>query len=291
MCLGDDGSGIGETCVSPPLSPLPLPEAGILVEQPQDHDNSVVVVVDRDLLRDKNAQLHELQARLLSAPRGAERKSLQKSAALLDHQIKCLKQNFVHTSEVQKAAVALSECISHPHTPADAIASALQRVIEMPLVLESMDDLALCYLISASEGVITAMQRHPEHPGVMRGGCHALCNLFSGLKQLDNGESIAQQLCRIEVGDAIMLGMAQLLDNRDVQFYGCRLLSILAMNMKQAQSKSAADQYEDGTTTLEDTINRACFFTGARVAVARARRIHSEDLEVSQWADCAMRLL
>jgi hypothetical protein len=80
------------------------------------------------------------------------------------------------------------------------------------------------------------------------------------------------------------------------------------MNMKQAQTKSAADEYEAGSTTLEDTINRACFrlehsrqlmdtinracfFTGARVAVAKARRLHCEDEELTQWADCAMRLL
>jgi len=88
-----------------------------------------------------------------------------------------------------------------------------------------------------------------------------------------------------------MRGMAELVDDRDVQFYGCRLLSILAMNMKQAQTKSAADEYEAGSTTLEDTINRACFFTGARVAVAKARRLHCEDEELTQWADCAMRLL
>lgn len=250
---------------------------------------SSMVIVDRELLKEKHRQLHEMQARLLSARRsGAERKSLQKSAQLLDQQIRGLKDNLVHTSEMQKAALALSDCISHPHTPPNAIATALQKASEV--TLDVMDDLALCYLIGASEGVVKAMQRHPQHAGVMRGGCHALCNLFSGLQQLDNGDAVAQQLSRAEVGDAIIAGMSEQQDDREVQFYGCRLLCVLAANMKQSKP-ALADEYEDGKLSLEETIATACFFTGARVAVARARRVHPTDEEVTMWADCAMRLL
>jgi len=282
MCLRvDDGAGVGETCPTPP------PSTDI------DAQDSLLIV-DRALLREKNAQLHEMQARLLSVPRGAERKSLQKSAAILDQQIKCLKQNFVHNSEVEKAAVALGESISNGEP--NGIASALQRVINMPVALDAMDDIALCYLISASEGVVTAMQRHPHHAGVMEGGCHALCNLFGGLNQLANGESIALQLSRAEVGDVIICGMAELVDERGVQFYGCRMLSILAVNMKQRDTAASSqarlvDEYEAGCEPMEDAIAHACFFTGARVAVARARRRHAEDVDILQWADCAMRLL
>lgn len=256
--------------------------------QSTNDESLSVVIVDRELLKEKHRQLHDMQARLLAAPRlGAERKSLQKRAQILDHEIKGLKQNFVATSEMQKAALALSDCISHPNTPPNAIASALKRASE---ATDATDDLALCYLMGSSEGVVKAMQRHPRHEGVVGGGCHALCNLFNGLAQLDNGDSVVQPLSRHEVGDVVISAMTHLSHARDVQFYGCRLLCVLASNMKQSDT-ALADEYEGGKLSLEDTIARACFFTGARVAVARARRVHHADADVTQWADCAMRLL
>jgi len=130
------------------------------------------------------------------------------------------------------------------------------------------------------------MKQHPTHRGVIAGGCHALCNLFAGLKHLNNGDSIARQLSSSEVGDAVIQGMSELPEERDVQYYGCRVINVLAVNMNQACMLDIAE-----SDSVESCIATACFFASARVAVSKARRKHASDAEVTQWADCAMRLL
>lgn len=263
----DEGCGVGHT---------PREEDSVITRADND-------VVTEDLLKQKNTELHAMQAQLLSVPR-SQRKKLKVSVDELDNQIKAIHNNFALTSEVQKTAMALNDSISS--SDPDAIATALQSLIKMTVGLTTIDDVVLFYLISAGEGVVASIKQYPTHCGVVQGGCHALCNLFSGLKHLNNGEALAQQLSTVDVGDAVIQGMSEQLDNRDVQFYGCRVINILAVNMNKACMMDIGV-----SDNVDSCIATACFFASARVAVSKARRQHAYDTEVAQWADCAMRLL
>jgi len=241
-----------------------------------------------DMLKKKNTELHELQAQMLRLPR-AERKQLKSSVDLLDKEIMGLQATFAMSSEVQKSAAALNASIASDDP--DAIAAALQFLIKRAAGLTTIDDVVIFYLISAGEGVVESMRQHPTHKGVISGGCNALCSLFAGLKHLNNGDSIARQLSSSEVGDAVIQGMSSQSEDRDVQYWGCRLINVLAVNMNAAAGLRIEHSQAVLSDDLESSIATACFFASARVAVSKARRKHAQDAEVTQWADCAMRLL
>lgn len=269
----DQGYGVGLS-----LEPSPISSQAKEHESQPSHNPSDR---DVDILKRKNSELRELQAQMLSLPR-AERKKMKGCVEELDSEIKTLTASFVLASEVEKNATVLNASIA-ANDP-DAIAAALSSLIQMMAGLTAIDDIALFYLISAGEGVVQSMKQHPTHGGVIAGGCHALCNLFAGLKLLNNGDAIAQQLSSADVGDTVIQGMGELPEDRDVQYYGCRVINVLAVNMNQAC-------VSDHGSSLEASIAAACFFASARVAVSKARRKHANDSEVAQWADCAMRLL
>lgn len=265
----DEGSGVG---------------TNLSIARDEECDD--ISDVTEDLLKRKNAELHELQAQMLSVPR-SERKKLKVDAEVLDAQIKKISANYAHSSEVQRAAAALNASIIT--NDATAIAAALERLIKMSAGLSTINEVALFYLISAIEGVVSAIKLHSSHSGVVQGGLHALCNLFAGLKLLDNGEDIARQWSTTEVGDIVIDAMSKLLEDRDVQFYGCRVINILAVNMNTGVL--GVIEEDIGGDPLEASLITACFFASARVAVSKARRQHINDSEVTQWADCATRLL
>lgn len=284
-------------CISPKSSTFGAPAstygAGVGLDTPERGSAT------ETMLKAKNTELATLQSQLLSVPR-SERKSLLERVNALDESIKLLQRDYASSNEIQHAAIALSEaldekyvgnrengwCTLHRANNPEAIAQCLDRLSApmMAVLGEAVDEVALCYLIGASERVLLAIQRHPGHPGVIKSGFSSLCNLFAALKQLDNGEGMAQQLATAEVGQAVLAAMEAQPAQRDVCFWGCRLVNILAITLK---SKSAADASE----TTDEKIARMCFSTGARVAVSKARRQHPTDIEVTQWADCAMRLL
>jgi len=238
------------------------------------------VIISEDALRQKNTELAELQAMLLSVKKGPRRKELQRRCDELDKEIKKLQPSrldIVHSTEVTRVAIVLSDSIST--NDAEEIAAALQALVQMTASLASIDDVALFYLIGAGEGVVTAMELHAAHTGVVAAGCHALCNLFAGLKHLNGSESITEQLCTSRTGDIVLRGMGEHVADRDVQHYGCRLINVLAVSM---------NRFDDN---IEESVATACFLTVARIAASKARRQHPQDEEVTQWADCAMRLL
>lgn len=238
------------------------------------------VIINEELLKQKNTELAELQAMLLSVKKGPRRKELQHRCDELDKQIKQLQPSrldIVHNTEVTRVAIALSDSISTDDS--EKIATALQALVQMTASLASIDDVALFYLIGAGEGVVTAMELHATHTGVVAVGCHALCNLFAGLKHLNGSESITEQLCSSRTGDIVLRGMGEHVENRDVQHYGCRVINVLAVTM---------NRFDDN---IEESVATACFLTSARIAASKARRQHPQDDEVTQWADCAMRLL
>lgn len=275
-------------CISPKSSTFGAPAstygAGVGC-----HDTPERGSATETMLKAKNTELATLQSQLLSVPR-SERKSLLERVNALDESIKLLQRDYASSNEIQHAAIALSEALDEKYVGnrnnPEAIAQCLDRLSApmMAVLGEAVDEVALCYLIGASERVLLAIQRHPGHPGVIKSGFSSLCNLFAALKQLDNGEGMAQQLATAEVGQAVLAAMEAQPAQRDVCFWGCRLVNILAITLK---SKSAADASE----TTDEKIARMCFSTGARVAVSKARRQHPTDIEVTQWADCAMRLL
>lgn len=240
------------------------------------------------MLKAKNTELATLQTQLLSVPR-SERKSLLERVNALDESIKLLQRDYVSSNEIQHAAIALSEALDEKYVGnrnnPEAIAQCLDRLSApmMAVLGEAVDEVALCYLIGASERILLAIQRYPGHAGVIKSGFSSLCKLFAALQQLDNGEGMAEQLATAEVGQAVLAAMEAQLTQRDVCFWGCRLVNILAIMLK---SKSAAE-----SESTDEKIARMCFSTGARVAVSKARRQHPTDTEVTQWADCAMRLL
>jgi len=233
-------------------------------------------VVTEDLLKRANSELYEIQAQLLSVPR-AERKALMARSSELDATINRLQKDFAHSNAIMAAATSLSDSIAAED--ADEIAASLERLVTTAADITCVDDITLCYLISVGDSVVDAMKRHKEHHGVVKGACHALCSLFSGLKSLDNGDAIAEQLCSHDMGDIVIQGMAHHITDRDVQLYGCRVLNILAVTMNPQDD------------SIEDCVATACFFASARIAVAKARRQHPTDKDVTQWADCAMRLI
>lgn len=235
------------------------------------------------MLKAKNTELAALQSQLLSVPR-SERKSLLHRVNALDESIKLLQRDYASSNASQHAAIALSESLDENRNP-EVIAECLDRVSApmMAVLGEAVDEVALCYLIGASERVLLAIQRHPDHAGVIKAGFSSFCNLFAALKQLDNGEGMAQQLATAEVGQTVLAAMEAQLSERDVCFFGCRLINILAVTLK---SKAA-----EVSESTDEKIARMCFSTGARIAVSKARRQHPTDTEVTQWADCAMRLL
>lgn len=213
---------------------------------------------------------------MLSVPR-AERKALQIRSSELDDQIQHLQKDFTHSNEVQRSAMALNDSIAVKD--ADAIASALERLVTTASGITVVDDVTLCYLMSAGEGMVSSIKQHKSHIGVVKWACHALCSLFSGLTDLDNGDTISQQLCSPHMGDIVIEGMSYHMADRNVQLYGCRVINILATNIHPDDD------------SIEDCVEAACFFASARIAVAKARRQHPTDKEVTQWADCAMRLI
>lgn len=240
---------------------------------------------ESDLLKQKNNELYELQAKMLSVPR-SERKKLKLCAEELDVEIKTLSANFILFSEVQKSAVGLRAGIAAEDP--DSIAACIETLLKVPGTLQGMDNTVLMYLSSAAEGIVASMQAYPTHNGVIKCGCHALCNLLGGLSKLSNGEDIARSLATADTGGAITEGMGAHVDDRDVQFYGCRVLNLLALNMNSACMTELQDLAKD---SVENCIATACFFASARVAVSKARRKHVKDEGITQWADCAMRLL
>jgi len=233
-------------------------------------------VVTEELLKRANSELYEIQAQLLSVPR-AERKALMARSSQLDVTIARLQKDFAHSNAIMVAAMCLNDSITAQD--ADEIASALQRLVTTAADITCIDDITLCYLISAGDSVVSAMKQHKEHAGVVKGACHALCSLFSGLKNLDNGDAIAEQLCSLDMGDIVIKGMAHHMSDRDVQLYGCRVINILAVTLNRQDD------------SIDDCVATACFFASGRIAVAKARRRHPTDKEVTQWADCAMRLI
>jgi len=274
MCLGpttsaneDHGRGIGELSA---------------VIDDFDDFNDSSDISESEVLKKKNNELHELQAKLLSVPR-SERKNLKECAEQLDAEIKTLSAKFTLLGEVQKNAAALNAGIAAKDP--DAVGACIEALIKVPVTGQGMDDTILMYLVSAAEGVIASMKAYPKHNGVIKGGCHALCNLLGGLNQLNNGEDIARSLASADAGGAVTEGMAEHVNDRDIQFYGCRAINLFAISMNNA---CMIDLGED---SVENCIATACFFASARVAVSKARRNHIKDEGVTQWADCAMRLL
>jgi len=234
------------------------------------------------MLKAKNTELAALQSQLLSVPR-SERKALLQRVNTLDESIKLLQKDYASSNEIQLAAMALSDALD-ANDP-EATARCLDRVsTPMTAVLGgAVDEIALCYLIGASERITVAIQRHPSHVGVIKAGLSSLCNLFAALKQLDNGEAMAEQLATAEVGQSVLAAMEEQMNERDVCFFGCRLINVLAVNLKSKSGRVVE--------SMDEKIARMCFSTGARVVVSKARRQHTTDSEVTQWADCAMRLL
>jgi len=263
----DSAAGVGDL-TDPAFTEMQLSSMGWQLPDPDEQDSCVIT---QDLLKQKNAELAALQSQLLTLPRG-ERKLLRQHAASLDAHIKLLCADFTHSSEIEQAAVALNKSLAA--CDPDAIAQALEGLTLVDLA--KVDELALCYLISASEKVLLAMQCYPSHAGVIKGSLSTLCNLLGGLQQLNNGYDISQQLCSDQAGQVVLDAMAQQLEDRDVQYFGCWLISILA-----------SFAHADGTSIND----RICFTTGARVAVARARRQHKDETTVTQWADVATKLL
>lgn len=275
-------------CRSPPTSPHEVATGSCSIQDTScDSDSDFST---EDMLKRKNTELHELQAQMLRLPRASERrKHLKSSVDLLDKEIKGLQATFAMSSEVQKSASALNASIKSDDP--DAIAACLQFLIKRTAGLTTIDDVVIFYLISAGEGVVESMRQHPTHKGVISGGCNALCSLFAGLKHLNNGDSIARQLSSSEVGDAVIQGMSSLPEDRDVQYWGCRLINVLAVNLNATAGLKIEHSQAVLCDDLESSIATACFFASARVAVSKARRNHAQDAEVTQWADCAMRLL
>jgi len=226
MCIGpttDDGCGVGasprHTGKHVKLSEAAVAGHSIFGETLEVDEDTVVT---EKLLKDKNTELAELQAMLLSVPKkGFKRKELQRRSEELDTQIKQLQKEFAHSTEVMRHAIALSDSIST--NDADTIAEALSALVKMTAGLATIDDVALFYLIGAGEAVLTVMEIHTTHTGVIEYGCHALCNLFAGLKHLSGSDAITEQLCSIRTGELVLRGMAEHKTHRNIQLYGSAL--------------------------------------------------------------------
>lgn len=273
-------------CKSPTVTVQNDLGCGVGASSPIDAvvEDSLVEIFEDDLavLKRKNAELHQIHARMLSVPR-AERKKLKISADKLDVEIKKMTHNCQAASEVQRTAAALQEALATGDL--DDVASVLQRLRKMTAELTIADDIALFYLIGMGESVATCMRQHTEHRAVFAAGLQALCNLFAGLGALDNGDTIAAQLATAELGDTVVKGMGIYLDDAEMQLYGCRVVNVLAMHMRKTDWNAMQE------VDLEGCVAVACFFASGRVACSKARRQHVSNAEITQWADCAMRLL
>lgn len=214
----------------------------------------------------------------MSTPRG-ERKSLQEEGAKLDTEISELQAGFDRLSKLEHAVAALrSERDAH------AVADALQSISEEGEAMAG-DEVALFYLIGAAEDVVKALSAHCAHQDVVKNGYRSIIILFAGLSHLENGDDVVSQLVALEVGESVVDGMTTHIATRDIQVYGSRIITYLAVNLNCKAGKSEADhrRAEGGDTTL--------WYASARVAVGKARRQYSDDQEVTQWADQAMRYL
>jgi len=113
-------------CQSPRVSPQQDQGSGVGGPSPRPSKQDLPSTCDasdltEDILKRKNTELHELQAQMLSLPRG-ERKKMKVSVEQLDTEIKTLQASFALTSEVQRNATELNTSIAS--NDPDAIASA-----------------------------------------------------------------------------------------------------------------------------------------------------------------------
>lgn len=272
----DLGFGVGS---SPPTSP----KKRTMDLEVEDSMAEIFEELDKKLeIKAKNAELQQIQTLMLSVPR-AERKKLKVSADKLDNQIKQLTRDFASSSEVQRTAAALQEALDTAEP--NEITPVLQRLVKMTAELTSVDEIGLYYLIGMAESVAASMHHHGEHREFFAASLQALCNLFAGLAALDNGDTIVSQLSSAELGDAVVKGMGIHLEDAEVQLYGCRVVNVLAVNMRQVDWQAMQE------TDLEGCVAVACFFASGRVACSKARRQHVKNQQITQWADSAMRLL
>ena len=99
---------------------------------------------------------------------------------------------------------------------------------------------------------------------------------------------IMQQLVDLNVGEAIIAGMSAHKEDRDVQLTGCLITTNLAFNLnKWAHASSNPECVLRHNDPAKDTL----WGMSARVAVGKARRRFADDVELTQWADQAMKHL
>merc|ERR1712199_129009 len=82
---------------------------------------------------------------------------------------------------------------------------------------------------------------------------------------------MAEQLATAEVGQSVLAAMEEQMNERDVCFFGFRLINVLAVNLKSKSGRVVE--------SMDEKIARMCFSTGARVVVSKARRQHTTDSE------------
>jgi len=266
-----------------------------------------------DELRLKNSQLHEVEVRILSVPR-AERKQLQAEAAALESEIKLLQAEFgspferclanlrsafksdelpsivesLHYLFVAMENVHDVSCLEGANDLLLELASAMQshpgeealaREALLVLHLLARDPEAANELMATGLGkeAVEAVNRHVSDPDVAMHGLHALSNLFMSVQNLENGDAVAQQLVELNAGETAVAAMAEHLEVEEVQLYGCLIINNLAV-------------YKTMWTT-EQTASLDIWCTTARVAAGKARRRHAQHLELTKWADAAIRIL
>jgi len=269
--------GVGMSPPSSPKSPKKRTIDGQVEEIFEDD-----LAVNAEIIKRRNRELQKIHTKMLSVSR-AERRKLKESADKLDAQIKQLTTNHANSSEVQRTAAALQEALVTAE--AEKITPVLQRLSKMTAEITAVDEIGLYYLIGMGESVASSMRQHSDHREVFAAGLQALCNLFEGLAALDNGDTISSQLSSAELGDTVVKGMGTHLEDAEIQLYGCRVVNVLAVNMRQVDWQALQE------VDMEGCVAVACFFASGRVACSKARRTHAKNAEVTQWADSAMRLL
>lgn len=232
-------------------------------------------------LRQKNASLCTLQAELLSAPR-KQRQQLRHQAEELNGEI----QRLQSVIELERVVSALRSSISakddqeisrHVRDLTRTVRVAVREASDSESDSEKDGvDEALFYLIGVSDSIVNAMHGTTD-AGVIGAGCEAFCSLFAGVVALENGDEILKQIMGPSLAEAVVAGMMANTMDRNVQYFGCRILTNLAVQMHKFMEK-------------DDELHFV-WVAGARVAVGKARRNFAADSEVTTWADQVMRYL
>lgn len=217
--------------------------------------------------------------------------SLEKEASSIEQEISALQEE----NERDEVLRILEGCdFDEPQQEAEEALEGLQFALAMgdgQMISKHCRDLnaqasrasgstdeALFHLISAGSTLESALDRHTDDAGVVAACCEAFCTMFGGVVLLQNGQQIILDCMRLSLAEAIVAGLSQHVDDRQVQLFGCRVLTNLAVH----KSKVLA---------VQDVCAAEVWATGARVAAGRARRVHANDEEVKAWAEQAMRQL